>query len=146
MNFADSEIVASILSDNYAICNDIQQADVILINTCSIRENAEQKALKRLAELNALYRKHSSIKIGLIGRMAARFEKELIKNSLFDIVAGPDAYRSLALLLEDSYQQATNTILSTIETYDDILPLRFDSNGISAFISIMRGCNNFCSY
>jgi tRNA-2-methylthio-N6-dimethylallyladenosine synthase len=146
MNFADSEIVASILSDNYAICNDIQQADVILINTCSIRENAEQKVLKRLVELNALYRKHSSIKIGLIGCMAARFEKELIKKSLVDIVAGPDAYRSLALLLEDSYQQATNTILSTIETYDDILPLRFDSNGISAFISIMRGCNNFCSY
>lgn len=146
MNFADSEIVASVLSDQYEVCKEAKKADLILINTCSIRENAEQRVLKRLVELNALCRKNRSIKIGLIGCMAARFEKQLIAESLVDLVAGPDAYRSLPLLLDDSYQQPVNTILSTIETYDDISPLRFEGNGVSAFISIMRGCNNFCAY
>jgi tRNA-2-methylthio-N6-dimethylallyladenosine synthase len=146
MNFADSEIVASVLSDNYEVCLEVKKADLILINTCSIRENAEQRVLKRLVELNALCRKNRPVKIGLIGCMAARFEKELIAEALVDLVAGPDAYRSLPLLLDESYQQPVNTILSTIETYDNISPLRFHSNGVSAFISIMRGCNNFCSY
>ena len=146
MNFADSEIVASVLSDNFEVCLEVKKADLILINTCSIRENAEQRVLKRLVELNALCRKNHKVKIGLIGCMAARFEKELIAEGLVDLVAGPDAYRSLPLLLDESYQQPVNTILSTIETYDDISPLRFHSNGVSAFISIMRGCNNFCSY
>lgn len=146
MNFADSEIVASVLSDQYEVCKEAKKADLILINTCSIRENAEQRVLKRLVELNALCRKNRSVKIGLIGCMAARFEKQLIAESLVDLVAGPDAYRSLPLLLDDSYQQPVNTILSTIETYDDISPLRYEGNGVSAFISIMRGCNNFCAY
>jgi len=146
MNFADSEIVASILSNEYALCNDIADADVILINTCSIRENAEQRVLKRLTEINVLYRKHKKRKLGLIGCMAERFQKQLINDNLVDLIAGPDAYRSLPILLSDVREQAVNTLLSTIETYDDITPVRYDGNGISAFISIMRGCNNYCAY
>lgn len=146
MNFADSEIVASVLSEGYTNCTDPKEADLIIVNTCSIRENAEQRVLKRLTELNAVYRKNHRVKIGLIGCMAERFHKQLIMEGRVDFVAGPDAYRSLPVLLNHSKEEATNILLSTVETYDDINPIRYDSNGISAFISIMRGCNNFCSY
>lgn len=146
MNLADSEIVASILSDQYTICSEPKEADVILVNTCSIRENAEQRVLKRLTAINALYRKNHKIKLGLIGCMAERFQEQLIAEDLVDLVAGPDAYRSLPILLSDLKDQSVNTLLSTIETYDDITPVRYEGNGVSTFISIMRGCNNFCSY
>ena len=146
MNFTDSEIVASILSDEFIVCKEIVDADVILINTCSIRENAEQRVLKRLTEINVLYRKRRRVKLGLIGCMAERFQQQLITENIVDLIAGPDAYRSLPVLLNEDNERPVNTLLSTIETYDDITPVRYDSNGISAFIAIMRGCNNFCAY
>ncbi len=147
MNIADSEVVASILSDKYTICNNEKEADIILVNTCAIRENAEQKVLKRLEALNALYRKkQKKTTIGLIGCMAERFSSQLLEKNMVDIIAGPDAYRSLPVLLNKATADNVNITLSTIETYDDILPIRYASNGVSAFVSIMRGCNNFCSY
>lgn len=147
MNIADSEVVASILSDEYVICTDEKEADVILVNTCAIRENAEQKVLKRIQELNVLYRKkQKKVKLGLIGCMAERFSTQLLKEDKVDIIAGPDAYRSLPILLDENEKDNVNTVLSTVETYDDIIPIRYASNGVAAFVSIMRGCNNFCSY
>ena len=144
MNVADSEVVASILSDEYVICTDEKEADVILVNTCAIRENAEQKVLKRIQELNVLYRKkQKKVKLGLIGCMAERFSTQLLKEDKVDIIAGPDAYRSLPILLDENEKDNVNTVLSTVETYDDIIPIRYASNGVAAFVSIMRGCNNF---
>jgi tRNA-2-methylthio-N6-dimethylallyladenosine synthase len=150
MNFSDSEIVASILTaDGFDSTNNISDADFIFLNTCSIRENAEDRVRKRLQYLRSLKKKKPGLKIGLLGCMAERLKDELLKeeNSI-DIIAGPDSYRDLPELLQqvETGYQAINTILSADETYADIVPVRYDSNGVSAFISIMRGCENFCAY
>lgn len=146
MNFADSEVVASILSDEYRLCQTAQEADVILLNTCSIRENAEQRVLKRLEELRALRKKGKSLKIGLIGCMASRYQDNWVESHLVDFIAGPDSYRFLPEILSDVEAPQIRTELSTDETYSGIIPMRYQTNGISAFVSIMRGCNNFCTY
>lgn len=150
MNFSDSEIVASILtSHGYITTAEIQSADIILLNTCSIRDNAEQRVKKRLQQFRALKKKKPDLMIGLLGCMANRFNTVLSdEEPLPDVIAGPDAYRDLPCLLEraESGQHVINDLLSTEETYADITPVRFGTNGISAFISIMRGCENYCAY
>jgi len=150
MNFSDSEIVASILKEhNYHHTQDIQSANIIFINTCSIREHAEERVRKRLQYFKSLKKKKPDLIIGLLGCMADRTKVALVEEEqLLDLIAGPDSYRDLPKLLEQvgSGQRAINTILSAEETYADITPVRLDSNGVSAFISIMRGCENFCSY
>jgi tRNA-2-methylthio-N6-dimethylallyladenosine synthase len=149
MNFSDSEIVMSVLADTHEHTSDIKNADLILINTCSIRENAEDRIWNRLKELRSLKKKNKTLKIGILGCMAERLKEEwLEREAIIDLVVGPDAYRELPKLLQtvNEGQNAINTILSEEETYADISPIRYDSNGISAFISIMRGCQNFCSY
>ena len=150
MNFSDSEIVGSILSNNeYTLTTDINEADYILINTCAIRDNAEQRIRKRLKELKALQRKRSWLKIGVLGCMAERLKDQLMEEEdNVNLVVGPDAYRSLPQMLKEveSGTKAANVILSEEETYAEIDPVRLGSNGISAFISIMRGCENFCAY
>lgn len=149
MNFADSEVVASILKDLYTLTENVQEADLILINTCSIRDKAEQRIHKRLQELEALKKKHRTLQVGLLGCMAERMKEELLQTEpVLDFIAGPDAYRSLPQLIEESKQNGPsfNVLLSEEETYDNIMPVRYDVNGVSAFVSIMRGCNNFCSY
>jgi tRNA-2-methylthio-N6-dimethylallyladenosine synthase len=150
MNFSDSEIVGSILQEhNYEPTEDMKQADLILMNTCSIRDNAEQRVRNRLNELHALKRKKSTLKIGLLGCMAERLKEKLLEQEKhIDLIVGPDGYRSLPQLLEqvDSGQKAINTLLSADETYADINPVRLSTNGVTAFISIMRGCENFCAY
>ena len=150
MNFSDSEIVGSILSnDEYSLTTDINAADYILINTCAIRDNAEQRIRKRLKELKALQRKRSWLKIGVLGCMAERLKDQLMEEEdNVNLVVGPDAYRSLPAMLKEveSGAKAANVILSEEETYAEIDPVRLGSNGISAFISIMRGCENFCAY
>ncbi len=149
MNFADSEVVASILKDMYALTKEIQEADLILINTCSIRDKAEQRIHKRLRELEAYKRKNRSLQVGLLGCMAERMKEELLQTEpVLDFIAGPDAYRTLPQLIADSQHGHTsfNVLLSKEETYDNIMPVRYDANGVSAFVPIMRGCNNFCSY
>ena len=147
MNVNDSEVILSILQDNgYALTENIEEADVILANTCSIRDNAEQRIWGRIDQFKIQKRKRPGVVIGIVGCMAERLKDELLK--AVDIVAGPDAYRSMPELLSavtpDSPQ--INVLLSHEETYADISPVRMDKNGISAFISIMRGCNNVCSY
>ena len=149
MNVADSEVVAAILSGEYEITPNQEEADLILINTCSVRDNAEQRIRKRLRELKSFKNKKEHLKIGLLGCMAERIKERLLdEESTLDFIAGPDAYRSLPRLIsESSYKQpAFDVMLSTTETYDEIEPVRYDTNGVSAFISIMRGCNNFCTY
>ena len=150
MNVADSEVVVSILSDNgYEHTNDIKEAVLILINTCSIRENAEQRIWGRLKAIGHLKKKNKSVLIGLIGCMAERLkEKVLDTEHLVDMVVGPDAYRDLPSLIREagSGHRAINVLLSREETYADISPVRMDKNGITSFVSIMRGCNNMCSY
>ncbi len=149
MNFADSEVVASILKEMYSLTKEIQEADLILINTCSIRDKAEQRIHKRLKELEAYKRRRRTLQVGLLGCMAERMKEELLQTEpVLDFIAGPDAYRSLPQLIADSQQGHTsfNVLLSKEETYDNIMPVRYDANGVSAFVSIMRGCNNFCSY
>jgi tRNA-2-methylthio-N6-dimethylallyladenosine synthase len=150
MNVSDSEVVASILTaEGFNNTNNISDADFIFLNTCSIRENAEERIRKRLQYLRSLKRKNPDLKIGLLGCMAERLKDELLigENSI-DVVAGPDSYRDLPRMLRqvETGYQAINTMLSADETYGDIVPVRYDSNGVSAFISIMRGCENFCSY
>ena len=147
MNVNDSEVILSILQDNgYALTENIEEADIILANTCSIRDNAEQRIWGRIDQFKIQKRKRPGVVIGIVGCMAERLKDELLK--AVDIVAGPDAYRSMPELLSavtpDSPQ--INVLLSHEETYADISPVRMDKNGISAFISIMRGCNNVCSY
>ena len=147
MNVNDSEVILSILQDaGYALTEDIAQADVILANTCSIRDNAEQRIWGRIDQFKIQKRKRKGVIIGIVGCMAERLKDELLK--AVDIVAGPDSYRTLPDLLKavapDSPQ--INVLLSHEETYAEISPVRLDKNGISAFISIMRGCNNVCSY
>lgn len=150
MNFSDSEIVASLLKNiNLQAVNDAKQADIILINTCAIRDNAEQRVFKRLNELKSLKKKRKDIIIGVLGCMAERMKELLLeKSEIIDLIIGPDAYRNLPEIIKTyNYQtKAIDTILSESETYDNIEPYRIDSNGVSAFISIMRGCENFCSY
>ncbi|MDL2228335.1 tRNA (N6-isopentenyl adenosine(37)-C2)-methylthiotransferase MiaB [Odoribacter sp. OttesenSCG-928-L07] len=150
MNFSDSEIVGSILSQNDCILEeDINSADIILINTCSIRENAEKRVFNRLRNLKHLKKNNPLLIIGVIGCMAERLKEDLLKKEpAVDLIVGPDAYRDLPKLLNDVNLggKAVQTLLSEDETYDDILPVRIDSNGVSAFISIMRGCQNFCAY
>ncbi|MFP4288161.1 MAG: tRNA (N6-isopentenyl adenosine(37)-C2)-methylthiotransferase MiaB [Bacteroidales bacterium] len=153
MNFSDSEIVASIMTDNnYQTTQNAEGADVIFLNTCSIRENAEQKVLNRLKQLQVLRKKKPDLIIGLLGCMAERLKSSLLeedqKGLRLEMVVGPDAYRELPGLLSDveSGQKAVNVLLSAEETYADIAPVRYSGNGISAFISIMRGCENFCTY
>jgi len=149
MNFADSEVVASILKEMYTLTKEIQEADLILINTCSIRDKAEQRIHKRLKELEAFKRKKRTLQVGLLGCMAERMKEELLETEqVLDFIAGPDAYRTLPELIAESQEGETtfNVLLSEEETYDNIMPVRYDANGVSAFVSIMRGCNNFCSY
>lgn len=150
MNFSDSEIVASILTGKgYSTTPDYEEADLILINTCAIRENAEQRVRGRLRDFSSLKRKNPSLMIGVMGCMAERLKEKLLEEEkLVDIVVGPDAYRDLPSLIEtvEGGQKAVNVLLSREETYADISPVRLDSNGVTAFISIMRGCDNMCSF
>lgn len=151
MNFADSEIVASILQkEGHTIVSDIEQADYILINTCAIRDNAEQRIRKRLHDLRALQQRHKQLRIGILGCMAERLQSQLmVEEENVSFVVGPDAYRRLPDILTQVRQQGVKTAeteLSTTETYSDIEPVRVASNGISAYISIMRGCQNYCAY
>jgi len=150
MNFADSEIVASILNkEGYGATSIIEDADLIFINTCSIREKAEQTVRKRLTEFKKLKKVKKEMLVGILGCMAERLKSKLLEEEkLVDIVIGPDAYRSLPGLVAEAEggQKAVNVLLSRDETYADISPVRLDSNGVSAFVSIMRGCNNMCSF
>lgn len=150
MNFSDSEIVASIMKDNgYYTTGNLYESDVIMINTCAIRENAEQRVRKRLTEFKQLKKNKPSLVVGVLGCMAERLkEKFLEEEKLVDIVVGPDAYRSLPDLVQEvnGGQKAMNVLLSLEETYADISPVRLGGNGITAFISIMRGCDNMCSF
>jgi tRNA-2-methylthio-N6-dimethylallyladenosine synthase len=150
MNFADSEVVASILLDNgFAATTNYQEADLIFINTCSIREKAEATVRKRLTEFRSLKREKPGMLVGVLGCMAERLKAKFIEEEkLVDIVVGPDAYRTLPALVEEAEggQKAVNVLLSRDETYADIAPIRLNSNGVTAFVSIMRGCNNMCSF
>ena len=149
MNVADSEVVASIMEmAGYAITDNIEDADAILLNTCSIRDNAEQKIVSRLQFLASLRRKGRKIIVGVIGCMAERVKDTLINDHGVDLVAGPDSYLDLPNLFAsvEAGEKAINVELSTTETYRDVIPSRIGGNRISGFISIMRGCNNFCSY
>jgi tRNA-2-methylthio-N6-dimethylallyladenosine synthase len=150
MNVADSEVVISILEDKgFKHTDDINSAGLILINTCSIRENAEQRIWGRLKAISHLKKKNKDLIVGLIGCMAERLkEKVLETDRLVDIVVGPDSYRELPLLISEaeSGHKAVNVLLSREETYADISPVRMDKNGVSSFVSIMRGCNNMCAY
>ncbi|MGZ5287320.1 MAG: tRNA (N6-isopentenyl adenosine(37)-C2)-methylthiotransferase MiaB, partial [Flavisolibacter sp.] len=150
MNFSDSEIVASILTgEGYGATRNFEEADLILLNTCSIREKAEQTVRKRLTEFKKLKRSRPSTLIGVLGCMAERLKSRFLEEEkLVDLVIGPDAYRTLPQLISEAGggQKGVNVLLSRDETYADISPVRLNSNGISAFVSIMRGCNNMCSF
>ena len=149
MNVNDSEVVLSVLQPaGYSICEKIQEASLILVNTCSIRDNAEQKIWARIEQFRPLKKRNKSLKVGILGCMAERLKEKLLDNGVVDIVAGPDSYRKLPSLIEalSGGNKQINTMLSQEETYADISPVRMDKNGVSAFIAIMRGCNNFCSY
>jgi tRNA-2-methylthio-N6-dimethylallyladenosine synthase len=150
MNVADSEVVMSVLIDaGYEATGNINSAGLILINTCSIRDNAEQRIWGRLKAISHLKKKKNELKIGIIGCMAERLKEKLIETDhLVDIVVGPDAYRELPLLIAEAEEghKAVNVLLSREETYADIAPVRMDKNGVSSFVSIMRGCNNMCAY
>ena len=149
MNVADTEVVFSILGKHgYERTEDMNEADVILVNTCSVRDNAEQRILGRLEQFNIQRRKRPGVLVGVLGCMAERLKESLLESGKVDIVAGPDAYRSLPLMLQNAApgMPQINVLLSREETYAEIVPVRLDTNGVSAFISIMRGCNNVCSY
>ncbi len=153
MNVADSEVVASVMATvGYDMTDNLDEADAVLLNTCSIRDNAEQKILSRLAFLASLRRKRPKssprLIIGVIGCMAERVKEDLVANHGVDLVAGPDSYLDLPALFAsvEAGEKAVNVTLSTSETYRDIIPARITGNIVSGFISIMRGCNNFCSY
>ena len=150
MNFADSEIVASILLDQgFETTGNYQEADAIFINTCSIRENAEQRVRNRLSQFGIEKRKNPKLIVGVLGCMAERLKSKFLEEEkLVDLVVGPDAYRDLPQLIEQvgDGQKAINVLLSREETYADISPVRLNGNGITAFISIMRGCDNMCSF
>ena len=150
MNVGDSEIVVSIMQqEGYRYTESLEEADIVLINTCSIRDNAEQRIWGRLSEMRRMRKQKPSLIIGIIGCMAERLKEELTKGGTgVDIVAGPDAYRDLPRLVRevDNGGAGVNVELSKEETYAEIAPVRLDKNGVSAFIAIMRGCNNYCSY
>jgi tRNA-2-methylthio-N6-dimethylallyladenosine synthase len=150
MNFSDSEIVASILNEEgFGATRNFEEANLILLNTCSIREKAEQTVRKRLTEFRKLKQQKPSLLVGVLGCMAERLKSKFLEEEkLVDIVVGPDAYRTLPKLITEAEggQKAVNVLLSREETYADISPVRLNSNGISAFVSIMRGCNNMCSF
>ena len=150
MNFSDSEIVASILNkEGFGATRNYQDADLVLLNTCSIREKAEQTVRKRLTEFKKIKEAKPGMLIGMLGCMAERLKSKLLEEEkLVDIVVGPDAYRTLPGLISEAEggQKAVNVLLSREETYADISPVRIDSNGVTAFVSIMRGCNNMCSF
>ena len=150
MNFADSEVVASILHNSgFGPTRNFEDADLVLINTCSIREKAEQTIRKRLTEFRKTKESKPGMLVGVLGCMAERLKAKLLEEEkLVDIVVGPDAYRTLPGLVEEAEggQKAVNVLLSRDETYADISPIRLNSNGVTAFVSIMRGCNNMCSF
>ena len=149
MNVADSETIASIMKmAGYDTVNEVEDADAVLLNTCSIRDNAEQKIINRLEVLYGMKKKRKNLIIGVVGCMATRVREELIENHHVNLVAGPDAYLSLPdlFLRAEAGENAINVELSTTETYKDIIPDRICGNHISGFVSIMRGCNNFCHY
>ncbi len=150
MNFSDSEIVASILAkEGFTTTRDPEEADLILLNTCAIRDNAEQKIRSRLNYLRSIKKRKRHLQIGVLGCMAERLREQLLEQEkLVDMVVGPDAYRDLPNLIQqvDGGQKAVNVLLSREETYAEITPVRLNSNGITAFISIMRGCDNMCSF
>ena len=148
MNVADSEVVATIMKmADYDICNNLDEADAVFMNTCSIRDNAEQKIYGRLQYFKSLNNKGRKLIVGVLGCMAERVKEDLFKHGA-DLVAGPDSYLDLPNLISAAEQglEAVNVTLSTTETYREIIPTRIGNNRISGFISIMRGCNNFCSY
>ena len=150
MNFSDSEIVASILAEaGYATTKNEGEADLILLNTCSIRDNAEQRIRHRLQHLKGGKRDNPNLKVGILGCMAERLRDQLLEEEkLVDLVVGPDAYRDLPRLVDEveGGQKAVNTLLSREETYAEIQPVRLDDKGVTAFFSIMRGCDNMCSF
>lgn len=150
MNFADSEIVASVMMENgYDTTSDFKQADVVFLNTCSIRDNAEQRIRARLKQINAIKREKPDMTVGVLGCMAERLKSKLLdEEKMVDIVAGPDSYRDIANLVGEAEDgnRAINVYLSREETYADITPIRLNSNGVNAFITIMRGCDNMCSF
>lgn len=150
MNVVDSEVVAAILQQhNYQVTEKLDEADLVLVNTCSIRDNAEQKVRTRIREFGRLKEKKHSFSVGVIGCMAERLKEKLLEDeTTVDLVVGPDAYRDLPALLQEveSGQKGINTILSLEETYGDIRPVRMDQNHVTSFVAIMRGCNNFCAY
>lgn len=150
MNFADSEIVSSIMKkEGFDTTSDFSDADVVFLNTCSIREKAEQTVRKRLSQFNKVKKSRPEMMIGVLGCMAERLKDKLLEEEkIVDLVVGPDAYRDLPNLVQtvDNGQKAVNTFLSREETYADISPVRLNSNGVTAFISIMRGCDNMCSF
>lgn len=149
MNVADSEVVASVMKmAGYEPCDSLEQADAVFLNTCSVRDNAEQKIIHRLEALNALRRKGRKLIVGVLGCMAERVKEGLLNEHGADLVAGPDAYLSLPDLIAqaETGRKAMNIELSTTETYRDVVPERFCGSRLSGFVSIMRGCNNFCHY
>ena len=149
MNVADSEVIASIMQmASYSPCETLEEADAVFMNTCSIRDNAEQKILNRLEFFHSLKKKRKHLIVGVLGCMAERVKNDLIENHHVDLVAGPDAYLTLPELIAsvEAGEKAINVELSTTETYRDVIPSRICGNHISGFVSIMRGCNNFCHY
>jgi tRNA-2-methylthio-N6-dimethylallyladenosine synthase len=149
MNVADSEVVAAILrGKGYDMATTLEEADAILINTCSVRDNAEQRIWGRLDHFNSLKRKRKGLIVGVVGCMAERLGEEFLHHKAVDLVAGPDAYRDIPYLFDkaENGEKAINTELSEIETYDGITPVRIGDVNISGFVSITRGCNNFCTY
>ena len=149
MNFADSEVVAAVMQmADYELCDTIEEADAVFMNTCSIRDHAEQKANSRLEYFSQLKRKKKNLIVGVLGCMAERVKEGLLEQKVVDLVVGPDAYMDLPHLIAQVEQgsKAINVEFSTTETYKDVLPRRIGGNRISGFVSIMRGCNNFCSY
>lgn len=150
MNFSDSEIVASILSENgYNTTQNLQEADLVLVNTCSIREKAEQTVRKRLTQYNQVKKHNPAMKVGVLGCMAERLKSKFLEEEkIVDLVVGPDAYRDLPNLLSEveDGRDAINVLLSREETYADVNPVRLGGNGVTAFVSITRGCDNMCTF
>ena len=149
MNVADSEVIASVMQmAGYSVADTLEEADAVFMNTCSIRDNAEQKILNRLEFFHSLKKKKRGLIVGVLGCMAERVKDDLITNHHVDLVVGPDAYLTLPELIAsvEAGEKAINVELSTTETYRDVIPSRICGNHISGFVSIMRGCNNFCTY
>ncbi len=150
MNFSDSEIVASILAqEGFNTTNSLEEADLVLVNTCSIREKAELTVRKRLEKFNAVKKTRPHIRVGVLGCMAERLKNKLLEEEqIVDMVVGPDAYKDLPNLIReiDEGRNAVNVILSKDETYGDVAPVRLNSNGVTAFVSITRGCDNMCTF